>query len=203
MVVKLFASGLTALFTLLLLWGLGWMWFAASVVSAKPQMPDRRTDAIIVLTGGEKRVNTGLDLLAADKAKFLFISGVNSKVKPEELIGLWKGDHRKVLSRITLGYAADSTASNAVESQEWIKKNNIHSVRLVTANYHMARSMLMFHGAMPALEIVKHPVMPDDFEPWQEQFWPLTFQEYNKYLAAWLRLDSVNKNPSLEGIEAP
>jgi len=203
MIFKLFAYCLTALFTLLLLWGLGWMWFAAGVVSAKPQMPDVRTDAIIVLTGGDKRVNTGLDLLADDKAKLLFVSGVNAKVKPEELIALWKGNHKKVLSRITLGYTADSTASNAVESQEWIKKNHIHSVRLVTANYHMARSMLMFHEAMPDLQIVKHPVVPDDFEPWKEQFWPLTFQEYNKFLAAWIRLDSVNKNPSLEGTETP
>ncbi len=174
------------------------MWFAASVVVAKPQMPDQRTDAIIVLTGGDKRVNTGLDLLADDKAKFLFISGVNAKVKPEELIALWRGNHKKVLSRITLGYTADSTASNAIESEEWIKKKDIHSVRLVTANYHMARSMLMFHEAMPDIEIVKHPVVPADFEPWKEQFWPLTFQEYNKFLAAWLRLDLMNKNPELE-----
>ncbi len=198
MIFKLFAYCLTAFFTLLLLWGVGWLWFAASVVSAKPQMVDVKTDAIIVLTGGDKRVNTGLDLLADDKANLLFISGVNAKVKAEELIALWKGNHEKVLPKLTLGYAADSTASNAVESQEWIKKNNIHSIRLVTANYHMARSLLMFHNEMPELEIYKHPVVPDGFEPWQEQFWPLTFQEYNKFLATWLRLDLLDKNPSLQ-----
>lgn len=197
MIFKLFAYCLTALLTLLLLWTLGWMWFAASVVSMKPQAENSRTDAIIVLTGGDKRVNTGLDLLAADKARLLFISGVNAKVKTEELIKLWKGDHKKVLCCTTLGYTADSTASNATESHEWIRKNNIKSVRLVTANYHMARSSLMFHESMPQIEIYKHPVVPDDFEPWTKKFWMLTFQEYNKVLATWLRFDLLNKNPSL------
>lgn len=198
MIFKLFAYCLTAFFTLLLVWGLGWLWFAAGTVSVKPQATDTKTDAIIVLTGGDKRVNTGLDLLADGKADKLFISGVNSKVKPEELIALWKGDHKKVLPRLSLGYTADSTASNATESEEWIRKNNIHSVRLVTANYHMARSMLLMKKASPDLMIVKHPVVPDGFEPWSEQFWPLTFQEYNKYLATWLRLDLLHKNPDLD-----
>jgi uncharacterized SAM-binding protein YcdF (DUF218 family) len=198
MIFKLFAYCLTAFFTLLLVWALGWLWFSASVAAAKPQSPETRTDAIIVLTGGDKRVNTGLDLLADGKADYLFISGVNVKVKPEELIALWKGDHKKVLPKLTLGYTADSTASNATESQEWIKKNDIHSVRLVTANYHMARSMLLMQKESPDLDIIQHPVVPDDLEPWKEQFWPLTFQEYNKFLATWLRLDLLHKNPSLK-----
>ena len=198
MIFKLFAYCLTAFLTLVLFWAIGWLWFAASVVAAKPQLPDQKTDAIIVLTGGDKRVNTGLDLIADGKAEYLFISGVNAKVKPEELIALWRGNHHKVLPKLTLGYAADSTATNATESQEWIKKNDIHSVRLVTANYHMARSMLLMKQQMPELDIIKHPVVPADFEPWKEQFWPLTFSEYNKYLLTWLRLDSINKNPDLD-----
>jgi uncharacterized SAM-binding protein YcdF (DUF218 family) len=198
MILKLFAYCLTAFFTLVLFWAVGWLWFAAAVVAAKPQLPDQKTDAVIVLTGGDKRVNTGLDLVADGKADYLFISGVNAKVKPEELIALWRGNHEKVLPKLTLGYAADSTATNATESGEWIEKNNIHSVRLVTANYHMARSMLLMQQQMPTLDIIKHPVVPADFEPWKEQFWPLTFSEYNKYLMTWLRLDSINKNPDLD-----
>ncbi len=163
----------------------------------KPQEVQTRVDAIVVLTGGDKRVNTGLDLLAADKGQRLFISGVNKDVKPAELIDLWKGDHDEVLPRITLGYIADDTAGNATESQEWVRNNNIQSIRLVTANYHMARSYLMFHKEMPDLIILKHPVVPNDFEPWGAQFWPLTFSEYNKFLATWLRLDLLRKNPSL------
>lgn len=198
MIFRLFAYCFTAILTFVLLWAVGWLWFASSVVSMKPQGPATKTDAIVVLTGGDKRVNTGLDLLAAGGAKMLFISGVNAKVKPEELVALWHGDHKKVLCCITLGYSADSTASNAVESQEWIRKNGIKSIRLVTANYHMMRSYLMFRKAVPDVSIYKHPVTPDGFEPWKEQFWPLTFSEYNKVLATWLRLDLLHKNPSLD-----
>ena len=198
MVFKLFTCCLAALLTLVLLWAIGWLWFAASVAMMKPQHQEITTDAIVVLTGGGKRVNAGLDLLAQGKGKKLFISGVNSKVKAEDLIQLWDGDVKKVSCCITLGYAADSTTSNATESQDWIRENNIKSIRLVTANYHMARSLLIFRQAMPDLLIYKHPVQPEDFQPWKEQFWPLTFQEYNKWLATWLHFDLVNKNPSLE-----
>jgi uncharacterized SAM-binding protein YcdF (DUF218 family) len=197
MITKLFAYCFTAFFTLVLFWALGWMWFAASVVSMKPQAQTTTTDAIIVLTGGEKRVNTGLDLLAEGKGKELFISGVNTRVKPQDLVKLWQGDHEKVLCCITLGYAADDTAGNATESLAWVQKENIKSIRLVTSNYHMARSNLIFEQAMPDIMIYKHPVVPDDFEPWGRAFWKLTFQEYTKFLAMWLRFDQINKNPSL------
>lgn len=198
MVFKFFAYCLTALSTLFLLWCAGWLWFAASVASMKPYDTAVKTDAIIVLTGGDKRVNEGLDLIAQGKAQYLFISGVNPKVKPEELVALWGKDGTKIAGRITLGYFADNTAANARESQQWVEQNNIKSIRLVTANYHMMRSLLNFRKALPSVAIYQHPVVPDDFEPWKEQFWPLTFSEYNKVLATWLRFDLLHKNPSLE-----
>jgi uncharacterized SAM-binding protein YcdF (DUF218 family) len=78
-----------------------------------------------------------------------------------------------------------------------VRKKNIKSIRLVTANYHMARSNLIFEQAMPDIMIYRHPVTPDDFEPWSKGFWNLTLQEYTKFLAMWLRFDQINKNPSL------
>ncbi len=199
MIFKFFAYCLTAAMTLFLLWGVGWIWFAAYVVSMKPYDLSAKTDAIIVLTGGGNRVNTGLDLLNRGSGKYLFISGVNPKVKTGDLVSLWgqKKMNTKRLEAITLGYSAETTAANAIESEEWIKNHNIDSIWLVTSNYHMARASLIFHKKIPGLIIRKHPVVPDDFEPWKEQFWPLTFSEYNKFLATWLRLDLLQKKPSL------
>lgn len=191
-----------AFLTLALLWALGGIWFAASVVSMKPEN-DIKTDAIIVLTGGDKRVNAGLDLLADGHGEKLFISGVNLQVKPEELVALWPGDKDKVLCCITLGYTADTTGDNAAESQQWIKENKVKSIWLVTSNYHMARASLLFHQVMPEIQIYKYPVVPSDFEPWKEQFWPLAFEEYNKLLLTWLRLDLLDKNPSLNNTGKP
>lgn len=200
---RFFSYSFMAFVTLVLLWALGGMWFAATVVSMKPAAVNTKTDAIIVLTGGDKRVNTGLDLLAERNASKLFVSGVNTQVKPEELVALWPGDPEKVLCCIELGYAADTTGANASESRDWIKKNNIKSIRLVTSNYHMARASLIFHQTMPDVEIYKHPVVPEGFEPWGGQFWPLAFEEYNKMLLTWLRLDLLNKNPSLNNTGEP
>lgn len=196
--IRLFSYLLMAFVTLVLIWALGFIWFAANVVTMKPEYMDEKTDAIIVLTGGDKRVNEGLDLLANGKADKLFISGVNQQVKPEELVALWPGNKEKVLCCITLGYNAEDTGDNAMESDEWIGANNIKSIRLVTSNYHMARSGLIFHQKMPTLEIYRHPVVPADFDPWGSQFWPFAFEEYNKFLLTWLRLDLLNKNPSLK-----
>ena len=191
-----------AFLTLVLLWALGGIWFAASVVSMKPES-DIKTDAIIVLTGGDKRINAGLDLLSGGRSDKLFISGVNNQVKAEELVALLPGDKDKVLCCITLGYAADTTGDNAAESQQWIKENDVKSIWLVTSNYHMARASLLFHQVMPDIEIHKYPVVPSDFEPWKEQFWPLAFEEYNKLLLTWLRLDLLHKNPSLNNTGKP
>src|SRR5690349_3198090 len=131
-VIRLISYIFMVLATLVLLWALGGIWFAASVVSMKPYSLDQKTDAIIVLTGGEKRVNTALDLLASGKAEKLFVPGVHQQVKPEELVALWPGAHAKVLCCITLGYAADTTGDNAAESHVWINNNDIKSIRLVT-----------------------------------------------------------------------
>ncbi len=202
MFLKFITFSLMALSTLLLFWVLGWIWFAASVVTMEPEMPDQKTDAIIVLTGGQNRIDTGLNLLADKKAKRLFISGVDPRVKAEDLVALWKGTDKSVLCCLTLGYLAANTTANAEESLAWVKDNKIKSIRLVTSNYHMARSSMEFRQAMPDMEILKHPVTPDDFTPWKREFWPLTFQEYNKSLLTWLRLD-ILKNSLLNNAYAP
>ncbi len=62
------------------------------------------------------------------------------------------------------------------------------SLRLVTAAYHMPRSLLLFRQAMPAMEILPHPVFPAGFHQEDWYLWPgssaLILSEYSKYLAA-------------------
>ena len=54
-------------------------------------------------------------------------------------------------------------------------KERFTSLRLVTANYHMPRSLLEFRRAMPALHIVPHPVFPDNFKRDDWWHWRGTF----------------------------
>ena len=48
-------------------------------------MGQSKADAIIVLTGGVKRLAAGFDLLGAGRSNLLFVSGVNTSVKLSDI----------------------------------------------------------------------------------------------------------------------
>lgn len=170
--------------TLLILWIGGLLWFATNINFSKPQDTIDKTEAIVVLTGGTKRIEIAVDLLKQGKASHLFISGVNPNVEAKDILP----SKNKNLCCVTLGYKASNTKENAHETAEWISEQNIETIRLVTSNYHMMRAMLEFKKAMPTIEIIAHPVTPNGFNVWDRKFWPITFSEYNKTLLIWLQL---------------
>ena len=92
---------------------------------------------------------------------------------------------------VALGYEADDTEGNATETAAWMKTQKFKSLRLVTANYHMPRSLIEFRHAMPDIEIVPHPVFPETFKQDDWWLWPgsaaLLAREYSKYLIALVR----------------
>ena len=93
-------------------------------------------------------------------------------------------------SCIVLGYAADSTMGNAIETAKWMDAEHYRSLRIVTAAYHMPRSMLEFRRAMPQIRLIPNPVFPERVKSdWW--LWPgsayLVLGEYHKYLAALAR----------------
>jgi uncharacterized SAM-binding protein YcdF (DUF218 family) len=164
--------------------------FAEDIPRA-PRAPDETTDAVVVLTGGPLRLKEGLALLAEGRAKKLFVSGVNRGVELGELLRVAGTPPDAIACCVELGYAAYNTAGNAEETRAWMEKEGFRSLRLVTANYHMRRSLLEFRSAMPDLRIVPHAVAPDSFK--REDWWEwrgtatLVFVEYNKFLFTFLR----------------
>jgi uncharacterized SAM-binding protein YcdF (DUF218 family) len=180
---------LAALVLVMALWAAGFVWFAATMPS-EVEDPASATDAVVVLTGGRQRIDSGLALLADGKAKKLFISGVNPAVRLSELLHLSPKMPEWVECCIVLGRTADDTVGNAEETAEWMQREGFTSLRLVTAAYHMRRSLLEFRRAMPAAVIVPHPVFPENVKAaWWA--WPgtasLVATEYGKYLAALFR----------------
>lgn len=175
-----------------LAWTLGFLVFVANLPRA-PVDPERRTDAIVVLTGGSGRFDQGLNLLASGVAEELFVSGVHEDVRVEELLNLSPAAPLPEVSTccIVLGHQAQTTYGNAQETAAWIANKDYHSLRLVTASYHMPRSLLEFRRAMPTVEILPHPVFPDHVR--QDDWWRwrnsalLLAAEYTKYLGAQLR----------------
>jgi len=168
-----------------LLWLGGLAWFAT------PPPVDTRaapTDAIVVLTGGSLRLQSGIELLRDGKGRKLFISGVNQQVDLDDLLHISGTAPEWALCCIVLGHQADNTFGNAQETALWIRSQGFRSLRLVTAWYHMPRSLLEFDRALPEIDIVAHPVFPDQVN--QEHWWArrgtaaLLLGEYVKYLGA-------------------
>jgi uncharacterized SAM-binding protein YcdF (DUF218 family) len=171
------------------LWLGGLVWFAQRIPTEVADS-ETRTDAIVVLTGGSLRVQSGLALLAAGMAKKLFISGVYRSTDVAALLRVSRQSPAHVACCIALGHAADNTYGNALETAQWMRKEGFHSLRLVTASYHMPRSLLEFSRAMPDLRIIPNPVFPPGVPL---SWWTsprglvLVVGEYQKYLLALAR----------------
>lgn len=171
-------------------WLAGLVWFAETMPRSMPEA-DSATDAVVVLTGGTRRLAEGVDLLARGHARKLFVSGVSRGVDVAKILSLVEQQGRDLECCMSLGHAADDTRGNAAETARWIREEGFRSLRLVTANYHMRRSLLEFGRLMPDIDIVPHPVLPEGFEA--ERWWRrwsslrLIASEYVKYLVALVR----------------
>ncbi len=174
----------------MLVYGGGLVWFAESIPRAARD-DGETTDAIVVLTGGAARLATGLDLLRGGRARKLFVSGVYRGVDVQELLRAQRQSPEAVECCIELGYSAESTEGNAAETRGWAEREGVRTLRLVTASYHMPRSLIEFRRAMPGLRILPHPVTPEAFRREDWWAWPgslrLVVGEYHKLIAALLR----------------
>ncbi len=154
------------------------------------------TDAIVVLTGGSGRVDEGLALLQRGLSPRLFVSGVGPSVSISDILETSTFGQDDLSGRISIGSDAEDTPGNASETSKWVEQNNIRSIRLVTAAYHMPRSLLEFQHAMPNVRMIAHPVFPDQVKA---DWWKypgttsLLAREYTKYIFAYVRVKLSQK----------
>jgi len=158
----------------LLLWVLGFLWFAMTL----PQPAgDTRTDGVVALTGAGGRIQRGIEVLRAGKANRMLVAGVDSEVRPGEFAAEYKLDPALLACCVTLGYESVDTRSNALETSRWIAAQHIRSVRLVTTDWHMRRAAFDLSVAGPkGLVIVRDAVR-------SKPSMKTLFIEYNKLLA--------------------
>jgi len=173
-----------------LVWLAGFVWYVDSIPTTV-ENPDQHTDAIVVLTGGSERLSEGRRLLSRGLASKLFISGVYRGVEVDELLSVGKSDPRLIACCVVLGHIAENTRGNAIETAVWVYEQGYKSLRIVTANYHMRRSLLEFKSLMPDVDIIANPVFPDTVKIKDWWRFPgstvLIASEFNKYLFASLR----------------
>jgi len=88
---------------------------------------------------------------------------------------------------VDLGFRAETTRGNAVETARWVAFHHYHSLIVVTADYHIPRAILELQSTMPGVELYPYPVVTDTVNArhWWSH-WGDTRRitvEYCKYLA--------------------
>lgn len=152
----------------------------------------RKTDGIVVLTGGTERLDAGLKLLIEGNARKLLISGVDPATTADALQARSSQAPELFRCCVDLGHQAQDTVGNAIEAALWTERENYRSIRMVTAAYHMPRSLLLFREAMPDVEVIANPVFPEHVKLRRWWLYPGTARllalEYSKYLVSLVRV---------------
>ena len=184
----------------------GFFWFVGlilftRIIPSAPLDTSTTTDGIVVFTGGKTRLKVALELFQQNKGQYLLISGVNPDSTLPQVI-----EKLPSSSRITLGFDALNTVGNAQETAAWAHAHHIKTLRLITSNYHMPRSLFELQEVLPEVEIFPHPVVRDSFlnPKWwfDSETLRLVVQEYNKFLFAFIRRFFENVQGIFKGKEA-
>jgi len=169
----------------------GFVLFANSVMR-EPEVQDAHADGIVVLTGGQTRIAEAARLLEDKRGGRLLISGVNQKIGRASLLKISGLDEKTFNCCVDLGYAALNTIGNADETRRWAEALGYDRLIVVTASYHMPRSLAELAREMPNIELLPHPVAPDGLK--RKVWWldstttRLLASEYIKFLPAAFRL---------------
>jgi uncharacterized SAM-binding protein YcdF (DUF218 family) len=169
----------------------GFGWFANHVAHLTTPADPEKADAIIVLTGGQSRLDAAMNLLETGKGKRLLISGVHPSATSRQLRIAIGGDKKLFSCCIDIDHAALDTIGNAEESAKWVESHDYGSVILVTNNYHMPRSLLDMGRLLHHAKLEPYPVVNANLDNggWltKPQALRVLFTEYNKYLVALAR----------------
>jgi uncharacterized SAM-binding protein YcdF (DUF218 family) len=207
----IFVIAFQALLIVAAFWLGGFVYYASGLATHPPEkLP--KADGIVTLTGGSGRLDLALDLLREGNGQRLLISGVNADLSEASLrvrLGLpahgpGEGSGPKATTNDKDNAAedlfaccidvdrAENTIGNANEIAEWATRHDYHSLIIVTASYHLPRSLLEISRQLPKVELVPYPVISKHVKIEQWYKYPGTARllaaEYTKYLASLVRL---------------
>ena len=181
----------TALLVLLVVLGLALASFQKFVLT----LPNDDTklsapiDGLVVATGGQLRIQKGVELLAGGKADRMLISGVGKGITKEllkENLAISNLQARFFDCCVEIEFTATDTNGNAQATFEWMQKHAIDDILLVSANYHLPRAELIFKQYLPENSVYFQAVNPPDLKlsAWHSnwQTTRLLLKEYLKYI---------------------
>ena len=145
-------------------------------------------DGIVVATGGQARLQAGIDLLKDGAASQLLLTGVGNGITKDMIassLNLSQADRVAFECCVSLESTAQDTIGNAIAAKVWAKGSAIQKIVLVTSDYHMPRAALEFANQMPERAIIAYPISAPDLagKSWYSD-WPsfrLYMREFLKY----------------------
>jgi uncharacterized SAM-binding protein YcdF (DUF218 family) len=179
-------AGLTVAILAAVLYGIGFSVFIADLPRPRSGAP-AKADAIVALTGEGGRLAPAVTLLEGGGGRRLLITGVNRMISKPTLKTLLHGG-RAFDCCADLGFAALDTRGNAAEAARWVRAHRYGSLIVVTANYHMPRSLVEFGAQMPDVKLIPYPVSAQAVKTLSWENAKRLNGEYVKYLASMLRV---------------
>lgn len=172
----------------LILFLVGFALFATHVGRLSTPADPAAADAIIVLTGGQARLDAAVDLLKSGKGQRLLISGVHPSTTRKTLQAATGGDEQLFSCCVDIDRDALNTIGNAAESAKWVRSHAYERVILVTNNYHMPRSLLEMQRLLDKAQLEPYPVVNSNIDNggWiaRPSVVRVLLTEYGKYLVA-------------------
>jgi len=139
-------------------------------------------DAVIVFSGGKKRIKTASHLFKNCYAPFLYISGLDRQTTKKDMlasINCPEINHDHVI----VDYAMN-TRQNAEHVTKWVLDNHFQTLMLVTHAYHMPRALYELKSHLIEPSFIIHPILihSDD-----EESYGIWMKEYLKFQYTFIR----------------
>lgn len=141
----------------------GFLHFADTVAKLLPPAKPR-ADAIVVLTGGNQRIDQAVNLLETGTGRRLLISGVHPDTSAARIREMTRAPQSLFVCCVDIGYDAIDTVGNALETARWVKEHGYRDVLVVTSNYHMPRSLMELHRIDPDTHYIGYPIVYTDLK---------------------------------------
>jgi uncharacterized SAM-binding protein YcdF (DUF218 family) len=181
--------GVTLGIVALVLYAIGFSVFVADLPLPRSGA-SAKADAIVALTGEGGRLAPAVTLLESGGGQRLLITGVNKLISKPYLKTLLHGGQAFDCCA-DLGFTALDTRGNAAEAARWVRAHRYGSLIVVTANYHMPRSLVEFGAEMPDVKLVPYPVAAEAVKILSWENAKRLNGEYVKYLASIVRVSVV------------
>lgn len=119
---------------------------------------NEKLDAIVVFSGAPERITAASYLINSQIAPSIFFAGQDNTKELESLI---------LKSKLSCCIQYESSTKNTVEDAkvigDWVKAKSLHSLVLVTTDYHVPRAMIELRRELPNARIRPFGVTTSEF----------------------------------------